>query len=112
MGVGNGVGPVRTEAIAVFARRDDMGGKLDHSERRHHADRPPIERRKQEQRHQCVSCSLHDPASSPYQMHLRAATDGHSWLQQKRIVPGPFAAVEATYDAGGNRTRDMKLWPG
>jgi hypothetical protein len=62
--VRNRIGRVRAQTIAVFARLSDMGGKLDDSERRHHTNRPPIERRKQQERHQCVSRSLHDPASS------------------------------------------------
>ncbi len=94
--VRNGIGGVRAETIAVFARLNDMGGKLDDSERRHHTNRPPIERRQQQERHQCVFCSLHDPLSSLYQVSLCAATDDYSWMQQKRIPSGCFSPVQGT----------------
>lgn len=98
----NGVGQWRADAIAVFARLNDMGGKLDDSERRRHTDRPPIERCKQQERHQFVSFSLHDPAASLYQMGLCAATDGYSWMQQKRVSPGFFSTMQPAYDDGGD----------
>lgn len=94
--VRNRIGRVRAQTIAVFARLSDMGGKLDDSERRHHTNRPPIERRKQQERHQCVSRSLHDPLASLYQVSLCATTDGYSWMQQKRTPPDCFSPVEGT----------------
>lgn len=98
----NGVGQLGAETIAVFAYLNDMGGKLGNSERRHHTDRPPIERRKQQEHHQFVSSSLHDPASILYQVSLGAATDDYSWMQHKRIPPGFFSTVQATYEDGGH----------
>ncbi len=74
----NGAGQLRIETMAVFIGLNDRGGTLDDSGRRYHTHRPPIERRTQHDRQQCVSLPIHDSAETLYQVTRGPATDDYS----------------------------------